>query len=283
MTILANKKTDATPYVGDPTRGFQASDWNGLVDRVAGYINAREYCACDDVTDDTTNLIAAMAAASAANVGLLIPLKTKIAGAVGTVSVPLRFEGGGALDLRAGGSIKLPTEVIAGHHQVFGTSTGAIDASGVASPLLVEWWGAKADSNGASGSGTNNSTPVINALNAANGVELVFGKGIYRFGSSLAAGYSGAGIFSGTTATQIRMRGAGPAYVTHAWLSNGNADNFVSDTTSSAYTNTPILPRRPVTRSCSVTEPIFSARPTPGETSAARQRSGALRTWSSGG
>jgi hypothetical protein len=211
-----------------------------LKNHVDGWHSVKSYGVLGDgSTDDTAGFVAAAAAAASTGQTLLVTCKVRLAGAAGTITAPIRFEGGGSLDLRTGGSVKLPAEVIAGAHQIFWYNGGTLDASAVATPLLVEWWGAKADSTGASASGTNNSTPVINALNAANGVEIVFGKGIYRFGSTLSAGYSGAGIFSGATATQIRMRGAGPAYITHAYLSASNVDNIIADTASSSYTDTP--------------------------------------------
>lgn len=72
----------------------------------------------DGVTDDTAALVAAKTAAGTSKT-LIINVKARIAGAVGTISGPVRFQGNGALDLTAGGSVSLTGPIDAPMSQIF--------------------------------------------------------------------------------------------------------------------------------------------------------------------
>jgi hypothetical protein len=72
--------------------------------------------------DDTARLIAANAAAVAANGTILIPCRVRLNTPAGTISAPIRFEASGALDTLGGGTVTLTGAVTAPNTQiVYGT------------------------------------------------------------------------------------------------------------------------------------------------------------------
>lgn len=96
----------------------------------------------DGATDDTIALKTAAATALSVGTTLVITCKARIAGAVGTISCPVRFEGGGSLDLQTGGSVTLSGELVAGLHQIFYANGGTLTLTARVHCVYPQWWGA---------------------------------------------------------------------------------------------------------------------------------------------
>jgi len=92
-----------------------------------------------------TGLAAAQTAAAAAGKGILVGRQVILTGAAGTISVPIRFEGGGSLDLQSGGSVTLTGALDAPLTQIFYANGGTLTFSAKVTHVVPQWWGAKGD------------------------------------------------------------------------------------------------------------------------------------------
>lgn len=123
-------------YGGASTLTVHEGRIGNLELQTSGWVNVRSYGA------NGAALASAAAAASSAGVGLLIASPVTIATAVGTVSVPVRFEGGGKIITQTGGSVTLTGALLAPLTQIFDTSAGgSITFQAKVPATFPEWWG----------------------------------------------------------------------------------------------------------------------------------------------
>src|SRR5688572_11182810 len=124
--------------------------------------------------DDAARLAEAAANALERGFGLLITQPLRIASAVGTISVPVRFLYPGAFDLQTGGSVTLAEKPEASSmQQIFQANGGTVTLGAATEIVYTAWWGPAGDGV------TNDSAPLQAALNtlAAGNRTLVFQAG----------------------------------------------------------------------------------------------------------
>lgn len=142
-----------------------------------GWVNVAEY------GTDSASLSAAHAAAVAAGVGLLVTQRIVVASGAITLSVPVRFEGVGAIDVSGGtGNVQITGPMIAGAKRIFYTGAGTLGMLAQVERLVPEWWGAVGD-------GATDSTAALlatwAAASARGGAKIAFLAGRYLTGSTL--------------------------------------------------------------------------------------------------
>lgn len=148
-----------------------------LQDRFSDSINPMDDgAACGSQRDDSLALAAAAARARSKPAGIVVTCRLRIAGTVGAVDAPIRFEGGGALDLQPGGSVTLRGSVDAGLQQIVFSNGGAVAfGQGCVRAFRPEWWGARADGQTPSRAGIQSA---IIAASAGRG-EVELAEGTY--------------------------------------------------------------------------------------------------------
>lgn len=100
---------------------------------------------CNGIDDDGPALIAAQVAAVGGKT-LLVTCKLRLLSAAGTISAPIRFEGGGSLDLQPGGSVTLSGPLDAPLARIFWANGGTVAFAGkVPAFFYPQWWGAVGD------------------------------------------------------------------------------------------------------------------------------------------
>lgn len=161
--------------------GLRAASARAAVDD----LNVTSYgVGCVVGVDDTPSLRNAAVLASAAGVGIVIPCAVQVRGDAGRISAPIRFEGGGSLNVVTGGSITIAGELVAGLHQIFGApgpiserpwSRITFDAK--VARVVPQWWGAKAD-------GDTDDTAAIQAALDTNR-SVFFPQGVYAVSNAL--------------------------------------------------------------------------------------------------
>ena len=125
---------------------------------------------------------AAEAAAISASKALSIPAGSYDASSV-TFSTPVIFQPGATLSC-ASAQYSFTNTVTAPRNAIFASGcTPNFAGDYRQSEVYPEWWGGAGDSNGASGSGTDNTTPITNAIASGAGVIAFAPRAIYRFTS----------------------------------------------------------------------------------------------------
>lgn len=146
-----------------------------LQDRSSDTINPMDDgAACGSQRDDSFALAAAAARARSKPAGIVVTCRLRIAGSVGEVDAPIRFEGGGALDLQPGGNVTLRRSVDAGLQQIVFSNGGVVAfGRGSVRAFHPEWWGARADGATPSRAGIQSAITAASAVGSE--VELAAG------------------------------------------------------------------------------------------------------------
>ncbi len=129
---------------------------------------------CDGATDDGPALAAVQTLAGSTK-GIVVTCKLRIASAAGTVSAPIRFEGGGALDLRAGGSVTLSGPLHAMPQQILYKNGGTLSFNAKVMETVPQWWGAKCD-------GATDDAPALQAWFNDTSVSLLTTSNLHLLG-----------------------------------------------------------------------------------------------------
>lgn len=136
-----------------------------LADIAADFVNPlSEGAKCDGATDDAPALARAQTHAGTTK-GIVITCPLRIASSAGTISAPLRFEGGGQLVSVAGGSITLTGPLTAPVQRIFNLSGGPITFQAITDTIYSRWWGND-------GTGEAIAESVFNAGGASRWVQL---------------------------------------------------------------------------------------------------------------
>lgn len=124
---------------------------------------------------DFSTLANAITAANSSGKDLVIRRSVTISTAAGTLTAPIRFEGGGKLVLNTGGSVTLSGPLSAPLSRIFDTSGGGTLTFSAKVPHVVpQWWGATGD-------GTTDDAAAVNNTVAAlpSGGTIFFPSGTY--------------------------------------------------------------------------------------------------------
>lgn len=193
-------------------------------DHTSGWWNVRSSgVLCNGSTNDAAALAAAQTRAATDGVGLLIPCKIRIAGAAGTVSVPVRFEGGGSLDLQTGGSVTLAGALTAAHQRIFWANGGTLTFSAKVDALVPQWWGAVGDGL------TDDTAAIQAAITAAGSTHDVYLPG----GTYMVVNVE---LLNGT-----HIKGAGRALTTLKMRAGLTSSNYLTDRTGHAFNGFTVL------------------------------------------
>lgn len=165
-----------------------------LRDHVAGWVNVKQYSGASAVTG--AHLASAAAQAATDGTGVLVAHEVTITTAVGTISVPVRFDGGGQLTVNTGGSVTISGPLSAPLSQIFDTSGGGtVTFSAKVPEVYPQWWGAPVN-------GTDTDSTAVAAA-VATGRPIRLTQGTWGFSVPATSATSG-----------VHIRGDGPGSTT---------------------------------------------------------------------